>query len=71
MYVCVFTEYETGLGIFVHGKEMRITETFPLKITCTATRWEYSEVKVVFRRDQNQGWTDIVMKNGTTLLSKR
>ncbi|XP_056009649.1 vascular endothelial growth factor receptor 1-like isoform X2 [Ostrea edulis] len=62
-------DYETGLGMFVRDDQTKITETFPLHITCTATRWEYLDVKVVFQRD-GKGWTDIVMKNGTTLLSK-
>lgn len=68
--MCLFIDYETGLGMFVRDDQTKITETFPLHITCTATRWEYLDVKVVFQRD-GKGWTDIVIKNGTTLLSKR
>nr|XP_022322562.1 vascular endothelial growth factor receptor 1-like isoform X2 [Crassostrea virginica] len=62
-------EYVSGLGIQVdQGKS--IVETFPMDITCTATKWEYQDVRVVFRRDVDGNWTDVQTRNGTRMLNQ-
>lgn len=62
-------EYETGLGIHIDQEKPSIIQTFPLHVTCTATKWEYSNVKVVFWGETDSYWRDVNIQNGTTLLS--
>lgn len=71
LYIFLLTEYETGLGICKDQEESSIIQTFPLHVTCTATKWEYSNVKVVFQGDSDEYWRDVNIQNGTTLLSHK
>lgn len=65
------TEYETGLGIHIDQEKPSIIQTFPLHVTCTATKWEYSNVKVVFWGETDSYWRDVNIQNGTALLSHK
>lgn len=69
--IILFTEYETGLGIHIDQEKPSIIQTFPLHVTCTATKWEYSNVKVVFWGETDSYWRDVNIQNGTTLLSHK
>lgn len=69
--IIVLTEYETGLGIHIDQEKPSIIQTFPLHVTCTATKWEYSNVKVVFWGETDSYWRDVNIQNGTALLSHK